>query len=83
MKKLESLTLFNEKKLNKTQKSQILGGAAIATGAGTRCTAATATGCQSYASDKSEGSVTTFYAPFGETSQQCSPTAPATGVGGQ
>jgi hypothetical protein len=77
MKKLESLTLFNEKKLSQEHKSKILGGAGIATQGGTRCTAATATGCQSYGSDVSNGSETVFNAPYGEVSNPCLP------VGGQ
>ncbi|HSH67245.1 MAG TPA: hypothetical protein VLB84_15975 [Bacteroidia bacterium] len=83
MKKLESLALFNEKKLSKVHKSQILGGAGIATQGGTRCTMATSTGCQSYASDSNNGSVTTYNQPYGEVSNPCNtPTAPGNTGGG-
>lgn len=81
MKKLESLALFNEKQLSRQHKSQILGGAPVATQGGTRCTMATSTGCQSYASDSSDGSVTTYNAPYSEVNNPCQTTIGSGGSG--
>jgi hypothetical protein len=83
MKKLENFATFNKSKLNETHCSLILGGAApVITGAGTRCTDWTSTGCQAYTSDVNNGGVTT-YSGTSEVTNPCLSTGPSQGSGGQ
>jgi hypothetical protein len=83
MKKLENFATFNESKLSETHCSLILGGAGVAipTGAGTRCTDWTSTGCQAYTNDSTCDGVTN-YSGTSEVTNPCSPTGPGGQAGG-